>query len=111
MPVKKLIENMHGKRAKATVIFYYARLRDAIPKVWVKHLKEDSSLIIPPVFVGQKEKPIQYLLCKNLYSILSQEGNLLVEGLPYWANLIDSNINWSIVFTRNLKDIKDNKLK
>ena len=51
MPVKKLIEHMHGKRAKATVIFYYARLRDAIPKVWVKHLKDDSSLIIPPVFV------------------------------------------------------------
>ena len=61
------------------------------------------------VFVGQKEKPIQYLSCKNLYSILSQEGNL-VEGPPYWANLIDSNINWSNVYKRNLKDIKDNKL-
>ena len=44
MPVKKLIETMHGQSAKATVFFYYARLRDAIPKVWVKHLKEDSSL-------------------------------------------------------------------
>ena len=110
MPVKKLIENMHGKRAKATVIFDYARLRDAIPKVWVKHLKDDSSLIIPPVFVGQSEKPIQYLSCKNFYSILSQEGNL-VEGPSYWANLIDSNVNWSNVYKRNLKDIKDNKLK
>ena len=110
MPVKKLIENMHGKRAKATVIFDYARLRDAIPKVWVKHLKDDSSLIIPPVFVGQSEKPIQYLSCKNFYSILSQEGNL-VEGPSYWANLIDSNVNWNNVYKRNLKDIKDNKLK
>ena len=60
MSVKKLIENMHGKRGKATVMFDYARLRDAIPKVWVKHLKDDSSLVNPPVFVGQKE---------NLFSI------------------------------------------
>ena len=82
MPVKKLIENMYGKKVKATVIFYYAKLRDAIPKVWLKHLKEDSILIIPPVFVGQKEKPIQYSSCKNFYSILSQEGNL-VEGPSY----------------------------
>ena len=110
MPVKKLIENMHGKRANATVIVDYARLRDAIPKVWVKHLKDDSSLIIPPVFVGQSEKPIQYLSCKNFYSILSQEGNL-VEGPSYWAHLIDINVNWSNVYKRNLKDIKDNKLK
>ena len=46
--------------------------RDAIPKVWLKHLKEESILIIPPVFVRQKEKPIEYLSCKNFYSILSQ---------------------------------------
>ena len=56
--------------------------------------------------IGQKEKPIQYLSCKKLYFILSQEGNL-VEGPPYRANLIDSNVNWS-----NAKqNIKDNELK
>ena len=107
MPVKKLIEKMHGKRAKATVIFYYAKLRDAIPKVWLKQLKEDSILIISPVFVGQKEKPIQYLSCKNFYSILSQEGNL-VDGPLYWPNLIDSNVSWNNVYQRNLKYVKEN---
>ena len=100
---------MHGKRVKATVILYYAKLRDAIPKVWLKHLKEDSILVISPVFIGQKEKAIQYLSCKNFYSILSQEGNL-VEGPSYWANLIDSNVSWKNVYQRNLKDVKENKL-
>ena len=105
-----LKENLHDKKTKGTLIFDYAKLRDAIPKVWMENLKDSNSLLIPTITVGQKEKHIQLLSSKCFYSILINE-KYFAEGPQYWTNILNSDTNWKVVFQRNLRGIKENKLK
>ena len=76
----------------------------------MNNLKDVNTLDIPTIPLRGKEKQLKFCSSKLLYNILLTDERTNV-GPAYWANLINNPVNWKTVFQRNLKNIKENKLK
>ena len=106
----KLKENFSSEKTKAKALFDYSKLQRAIPRVWMNNLKDTSTLDIPTIPLREKEKQLQFCSSKLFYDILLTDERI-DDGPAYWANLVNNPIDWKTVFQRNLKNIKENKLK
>ena len=105
-----LKDTIEQNNAKANAIFDYFKLRISIPKVWINNLKRGNVLSIPVITICKKERELKTLSSKVFYQILTK-NEIAHKCPPYWENIIEINMDWNQVFKRNLKDIKENRLK
>ena len=118
------IENIRSKirfeKSKSTVLFDYARLRTAIPLVWIKKIKYDNipcltrdhrELSIPSICVANKLKNVDDLNSKSFYKLLPSRNLFTNTCCLYWENKLNIEIDWTGVFKCNLVQIKENKLR
>ena len=108
---ERLKSNIESKTAKAKLFFDYSKLKKAIPYVWKNNVKESLRLEVPTVSISKREKEVNSLSSKIFYHILVTNKICVDESPSYWADLVDTDVNWKNIFHRNLKSIKENKLK
>ena len=105
---------MHSKR-KCNALFDYARLKPAIPPVWVNSLKEE---FMHDYTRQENENKVPYLLVankvKHVTDMSSNRFYKLVPSRTHVAFIGEKNnlaIDWSTVFKRNLEHIRESKLR
>ena len=114
--VEEIISVLQFRHSKRCAIFDYAKLRQAIPKIWstqiLIHREHDIlPLTVPKMKVGKLDKNICDVTSKYFYNVLLQQEGNNSRCCFFWENLIEVNIPWKKCFERNLVRIKDNKLR
>ena len=119
----KTIENislkLSSKKGKCNVIHDYAKLRKAIPKLWTSELENmdtnlpmrDSNLKITFLFIGDNQKHISDCSSKFFYSLTPPNYVYTNANCIYWEGKLGIDIDWSVVFKRNLVQIQECKLR
>ena len=117
--IEYIKSQLRSKRRKCNAVFDYARLRQAIPRVWVNRIKEenvqytkqDNALEVPSLLVGNKVKHVTNMSSKGFYQLIPSKNVLTNTCCLYWEDKLNADIDWPLVFRRNLAQVKENKLR
>ena len=110
---------VRSKQRKCNAIFDYARLKQAIPRVWINSVKEkcmqytrpENELKVPYLFVANKVIHVTNMSSNRLYKLIPSRTVLTNTCCLYWEQKLNVDIDWSTVFKRNLVQIRENKLR
>ena len=123
MTMTRISCKLKPHKRKSNLMFDYAKLKQALPKVWINQTINNNTQIfpemqshelqIPTIFIRKKNKAIYDLSSKDFYSliILTCKSQFTNPCCLFWDNKVNNEIVWSKVFKRYLIHIKENKLR
>ena len=101
--------------SKGRAIFDYAKLRKAIPKIWLTQLSNDGEkhvlpLAIPKMYLGKSVRRLNDISSKYFYQLMLEEQSN-ARCCFFWESMVGNDVSWKSCFERNLVRVKENKLR
>ena len=93
LSVDRIFSRLETRRGKQTVLFDYAKLKKAIPKVWINSLSgidnlskhHNTCLAIPKLILGKALVPINDISSKRFYDLINFKRHFHKQMLPILA--------------------------
>ena len=104
--VEEIIALLKFRNSKISAIFNYAKLHQAIPKIWLAQISNDkkrdvSRLTIPKLKVGETVKGLSDITSRYCYNHLIQQEGVIARFCFFWENNLKMNTKRKICFERN----------
>ena len=114
--VEDIVSILKFRNSKRCAIFYYAKLRQAIPKIWLTQISNKSKedplpLHTPTIRAGKSVIALSKITSKYFYNHFIEQEGATTRCCFYWEDKLRVTLPWSACFKRNLVFVKESKLK
>ena len=119
LSVHRILSRLETRRGKQTALFDYAKLRKAIPKVWINSLSgndalpehHNTCLAIPKLILGKALVPISEISSRRFYNLIIFKDTFTNKCCLFWRERLETDIDWPSDFNRNLVFVSGNRLR
>ena len=110
LSINKIFLRLETRKGKQNLVFDYTKLKNAIPKIWLKALTRENvkpiyqnlNLKIPHFIFGKVSVLISDMKSKRFYNLISCRQTFTNRCCLYWEHFVQIDIDWCSVIQQKL---------